>query len=278
MIAYYEGETQHPPSTILPKLAIALDVSTDELLNLSSIKKTTCTTATVYLEVKSKSKRELCVREMYNAKDVIIIQGDSRKALEQMPDNTFQSCITSPPYWGLRDYGIEGQIGAEKDPKDLIGIPWRLAFALQEDGWFLRSDIIWNKPNCQPESVKDRPTRAHEYIFLLTKSKMYDYDHDAVKEPSVNGGKAKNRRSVWNIKTNGFHGAHFAVFPPELVRLCLLAGSAPGSKIIDPFFASGTVGVVSQEAHRFCTGIELNPEYIKIAVDRISNVYPTLAF
>lgn len=286
------------------------------------------------------AKRASRVREVYNAHEVKIIQGDSRRALAKVPDETFQCCITSPPYWGLRDYGIDGQIGAEIDPaayikdlvaifrevrrtltddgtlwlnigdsytsgnrkwrdndkknparamtyraptpeglkpKDLIGVPWRLALALQEDGWFLRSDIIWNKPNCQPESVKDRPTRSHEYVFLMSKSKMYYYDFAAIKEPSLNGGGPKNRRTVWDINTNGFHGAHFAVFPPELVRLCMRAGSKPGSTVLDPFFGSGTVGVVSMEEGRECFGIELNPEYVKIAVDRINQVHPRLA-
>ncbi|MBU1693796.1 MAG: site-specific DNA-methyltransferase [Verrucomicrobia bacterium] len=283
--------------------------------------------------------RDLCVREVYNRNDIRIIQGDSRQALESFPDNTFQCCITSPPYWGLRDYGIPGQIGAEDvpdqyiadlvkifrevrralredgtlwlnigdsytsgdrrwrapdkknparamsyrpptpqglKPKDLIGIPWRIAFALQADGWYLRSDIVWNKPNCQPESVKDRPTRAHEYVFLFSKSESYFYDYAAIQEPSINGNGPKNRRTVWNVNTNGFHGAHFAVFPPELVRLCLLAGSKTGAQVLDPFFGSGTVGLVCREHQRHCVGIELNPEYVKIALERIGQAQPTL--
>jgi len=261
-----------------------------------------------------------------------LIGGDSRTILSSIPDNTFQCCITSPPYWGLRDYEITGQIGAENNieeyisdlvnifseikrtlredgtlwlnigdsftsgnrkwrdpdkknpargmsyrpptpkglkPKDLIGVPWKLAFALQEDGWYLRSDIIWNKPNCQPESVKDRPTRSHEYIFLLSKSEKYYYDFQAIKE-LANNGVLKNRRSVWNINTNGFKGAHFAVFPPELVKLCMLAGSKQNSLVIDPFFGSGTVGIVSDALERNCVGVELNPDFIKIAMERIS--------
>jgi len=288
----------------------------------------------------TRQKSAMRVREVYNAHDVKIVQGDSRRALAKIPDSTFQCCITSPPYWGLRDYGIDGQIGAEFDPseyikdlvgifrevrrtlrddgtlwlnigdsytsgnrkwrdtdkknparamtyrpptpeglkpKDLIGVPWRLALALQEDGWFLRSDIIWNKPNCQPESVKDRPTRAHEYVFLMSKAKMYYYDFEAIKEPSRNGGGRKNRRTVWDINTNGFHGAHFAVFPPELVRTCMRAGSKPGSTVLDPFFGSGTVGVVSMEERRECLGIELNPEYVKIAKDRVRKTQPLLS-
>jgi DNA modification methylase/DNA-binding XRE family transcriptional regulator len=334
-ISYYENESQHPPSSILPKLSLALNISTDRLLDVDSSNKQ----RPAYPTAKQNRKKRLYVREVYNAHSVRIIQGDSRKALQKIPDQTFQCCITSPPYWGLRDYGITGQIGAEnapdlyiedmvsifrevrrtlKDngtlwlnvgdsytsgnrkwrdtdkknparamsyrpptpeglkPKDLIGIPWKLAFALQEDGWYLRSDIIWNKPNCQPESVKDRPTRSHEYIFLLTKSKKYYYDHDAIKEPSLYAGKPKNKRTVWQINTNGFHGAHFAVFPPELVRTCILAGSQTGSHVLDPFFGSGTVGLVCHEAQRGCTGIELNPDYVKIALERIQQSQPTL--
>ena len=285
-------------------------------------------------------RRKMLVREVYDDDDIRIVQGDSRRALADIPDNTFQCCITSPPYWGLRDYGINGQIGAENDPdayiadlvgifrevrrtlredgtlwlnigdsytsgdrrwrapdkknparamsyrpptpkglkpKDLIGVPWRLALALQADGWFLRSDIIWNKPNCQPESVKDRPTRAHEYVFLMSKSESYFYDFEAILEPSTNGNGPKNRRTVWNINTNGFHGAHFAVFPPELVRVCLLAGSKPGARVLDPFFGSGTVGLVCREYQRQCVGIELNPEYVKIALDRIGKAVPASA-
>jgi DNA modification methylase len=285
------------------------------------------------------TRRAARVREVYSEEDIRIVQGDSRRALSEIPNNTFQCCITSPPYWGLRDYGIAGQIGAESDPdtyiqdlvavfrevrrtlradgtlwlnigdsytsgdrrwrapdkknagramsyrpptpkglkpKDLIGVPWRLALALQVDGWFLRSDIVWNKPNCQPESVRDRPTRAHEYIFLMSKAESYFYDFEAIKEPSTNGIAPKNRRTVWNINTNGFRGAHFAVFPPELVRLCLLAGSRPGSVVLDPFFGSGTVGLVCREYQRHCVGIELNPDYVRMAVERIEKLGPSL--
>lgn len=264
-----------------------------------------------------------------------IIIGDARKELANFPDQTFQCCVTSPPYWGLRDYEIEGQIGAEMDvndyishltsvfrevkrtlkddgtlwlnigdsytsgnrkwrqtdkknparamkyrpptpeglkPKDLIGIPWKLAFALQADGWYLRSDIIWYKPNCQPESVKDRPTQSHEYVFLLTKSKMYYYDYEAIKE-TTNGGKGKkNKRSVWQINTNGFNGAHFAVFPPALVEPCILAGSKEKDLILDPFLGSGTVGEVCMKFDRNCVGIELKAEYAEIAIRRLKNV------
>jgi DNA modification methylase/DNA-binding XRE family transcriptional regulator len=347
VIAYYEGETQHPPTTILPRLSRALGVSADKLLSGDDQTSgylgaravgSKQASATIY-PIRHTDGRKSCVREVYHEDDLRIIQGDSRRALASMPDDAFQCCITSPPYWGLRDYGIAGQIGAEASPtdyiadlvaifrevrrtlredgtlwlnigdsytsgdrrwrapdkknparamtyraptpkglkpKDLIGVPWRLALALQADGWFLRSDIIWNKPNCQPESVKDRPTRAHEYVFLMSKAESYFYDFDAILESSTNGQTPKNRRTVWNINTNGFHGAHFAVFPPELVRLCLLAGSKPGSTVLDPFFGSGTVGQVCREYQRNCVGIELNPEYVKIALDRIRRAEPTL--
>lgn len=338
VIAYYEGETKHPPTQILPRLAQVLNVSVEVLLQ-GDDKVTTADdgrkpapedTKTVYPFISDVC--DAVVREVYHEDDIKIVQGDSRRALQSVPDGVFQCCITSPPYWGLRDYGIDGQIGAESDvdayiadlvsifrevrrtlrddgtlwlnigdsytsgdrrwrapdkknagramsyrpptprglkPKDLIGIPWRLALALQTDGWYLRSDIVWNKPNCQPESVKDRPTRAHEYVFLMSKNESYYYDFEAILEPSTNGQQSKNRRTVWNINTNGFHGAHFAVFPPELVRVCLLAGSKHGSVVLDPFLGSGTVGLACREYGRECYGIELNPEYVKMAVDRI---------
>lgn len=149
-------------------------------------------------------------------------------------------------------------------PKDLIGIPWRLAFALQQDGWYLRSDVIWYKPNCMPESVKDRPTRAHKYVFLFTKSEQYYYNHEAVRE--TNG---RNRRSVWSVPTQAFKDAHFATFPPALIEPCILAGSRPGDFVLDPFFGAGTVGVVCDALNRRYVGIELNPDYIKIALKRL---------
>ena len=153
-------------------------------------------------------------------------------------------------------------------PKDLLGIPWRLAFALQEDGWYLRSDIVWYKPNTMPESVKDRPTRAHEYIFLLTKSEQYYYDYEAVMENNGNG--RRNRRSVWLVNTQPFSDAHFATFPPALIEPCILAGSRAGDCVLDPFFGSGTVGLVCQEHERRFVGIELRPEYIAIARKRLA--------
>ncbi len=339
VVAYYEGETKHPPTQMLPRLAQVLNVSVEILLQGNGEGEAEAAESNEPLAERVKDEypcppaaHDAVVREVYYEDDIKIVQGDSRRALRSLPEGIFQCCITSPPYWGLRDYGIEGQIGAESDvdayisdlvsifrevrrtlrhdgtlwlnigdsytsgdrrwrapdkknagramsyrpptpqglkPKDLIGVPWRLALALQADGWYLRSDIVWNKPNCQPESVKDRPTRAHEYVFLMSKEESYYYDFEAVREPSTDGQQEKNRRTVWNINTNGFHGAHFAVFPPELVRVCLLAASKPGSIVLDPFLGSGTVGLVCREYGRECYGIELNPDYVKLAVDRI---------
>jgi site-specific DNA-methyltransferase (cytosine-N4-specific) len=145
-------------------------------------------------------------------------------------------------------------------PKELIGIPWKLAFALQRAGWFLRADVIWRKPNAQPESVKDRPTRSHEYVFFLTKSEQYYYDNQAVREPND-----RNVRSVWDINTMPLKDVHFATFPPKLVEPCLLLASKEGDIVLDPFLGSGTVGVVAVELGRAFLGIELNPEYVEIA-------------
>ena len=314
-------------------------------------------------------------------------------------------CVTSPPYWGLRDYGVAGQLGLEQTmteylgkmvdvfrevrrvlrhdatlwlnigdsyastgghtdsfsndrrggynignrpehnkrdfrvrpdallkPKDLCGIPWRLAFALQADGWYLRSDIIWHKPNPMPESVADRPTKAHEYIFLLSKSKTYFYDADAIREPlrpktfttfgcerkSKGGGDlvaadnwsrdvpvrkprllknehtgdrrkvgfndrwdsaeasgqiaGANKRTVWTVAPRPYKGAHFAVFPPQLIEPCILAGCPPGGTVLDPFFGSGTTGQVAAEQGKDCIGIELNREYVKLALERLEKV------
>ncbi|RJO60688.1 MAG: site-specific DNA-methyltransferase [Dehalococcoidia bacterium] len=264
--------------------------------------------------------------------DSLILEGDALHALRLLPSSSVQCVVTSPPYWGLRDYGIDGQIGLETTlpqflnhlvaifnevkrvlrddgtlwlnigdgytsgnrgyratdkknparamtvrpdtpeglkPKDLQGIPWRLAFALQNDGWYLRSDIVWHKPNAMPESVKDRPTRAHEYLFMLTKSERYLYDYEAVKEVGLNG-KLRNRRSVWNINTQAFPDAHFATFPPKLIDPCILASSKPGDYVLDPFFGTGTVGVVCLQQYRRYVGIELHPEYVAIAAKRLN--------
>jgi site-specific DNA-methyltransferase (cytosine-N4-specific) len=261
-----------------------------------------------------------------------IIVGDALSVLAGFRSRTFRCCTTSPPYFGLRDYGIPNQIGAERDvkgyvanlvaifrevrrvltddgtlwlnlgdsytsgnrtwrdndrknparamayrpptpdglkPKDLIGVPWRVAFALQEDGWYLRSEIIWHKPNCQPESVRDRPTRSHEHVFLLSKSQDYYYDYEAAKEPANSHGRPRNRRSMWSINTEAFPGAHFATFPPGLVEPCITAGSEPGDVVLDPFFGSGTVGEVCMKYHRRFVGIELNPDYADLAKRRL---------
>tara|TARA_R100000664_G_scaffold8283_1_gene13691 strand:+ start:40 stop:1002 length:963 start_codon:yes stop_codon:yes gene_type:complete len=311
------------------------------------------------------------------AKVNTILQGDVIERLQDIEDNTIQCVVTSPPYWGLRDYGEDEQLGLEETPeeyvenmvkvfrevrralkddgtlwlnlgdsyssggmstttnqtlrgnndygvtrpkpsenikpKDLIGIPWRVAFALQQDGWYLRQDIIWHKPNPMPESVTDRCTKSHEYIFLLTKSANYYYDADAIREPhtwvenkprpsgmSRNGKKyrekvkyggggtgfsghsgsykadgsplnhplGRNKRSVWKINTQPYKEAHFAVFPEKLPELCIKAGSKKGDIVLDPFFGSGTTGYVAQRLYRKWLGIELNPEYIKIANKR----------
>ena len=261
-----------------------------------------------------------------------LFEGNALQVLQALPSNSVRCAVTSPPYWGLRDYGIQGQIGLEPTmpqflnqlvrifaevkrvlmpdgtlwlnigdgytsgnrgyratdkknparamstrpqtpdglkPKDLMGVPWRLAFALQDDGWFLRSDVVWNKPNAMPESVKDRPIRSHEYLFMFTKSERYHYNHEAVKEPTDCGTGKRSRRSVWNVNTKAFAGAHFATFPPELIRPCVLASSQPGDFVLDPFFGSGTVGLVSQEENRQYIGIELNPDYIRMAATRL---------
>ena len=261
----------------------------------------------------------------------LIAQGDALTVLRCLPSESVRCIITSPPYWGLRDYGIAEQIGLEESlpqflnrlvavfaearrvlrddgtlwlnigdgytsgnrgyrapdkknparamevrpdtpeglkPKDLMGIPWHLAFALQADGWYLRADLVWNKPNAMPESVKDRPSRAHEYLFLLSKSERYLYQADAVAEITEAGGR-RNRRSVWNINTRPFAGAHFATFPPELIRPCIRAGTEPGDFVLDPFFGSGTVGLVCQQEKRQYVGVELNPDYVALAADRL---------
>lgn len=264
-----------------------------------------------------------------------IIPGNTKIIAPLLPNNFYSSIITSPPYWGLRDYGYGDQIGAEIElndyinelvqifrvlrdklrddgtfwlnigdsytsgnrswragdkknparsmsyrpptpsglkPKDLIGIPWRLALALQADGWYLRSDIIWYKPNCQPESVKDRPTQSHEYIFMFSKNEKYSYDYESIKEPSKTDGKLRNKRSVWQVNTEPFPDAHFATFPIELIKPIIKASSQKKEFILDPFFGSGTVGVACKLLGRNFHGIELKEEYIQIANKRIKNV------
>jgi site-specific DNA-methyltransferase (cytosine-N4-specific) len=272
-------------------------------------------------------------------KPVLMVLGDARHELPKLPDSTFQCCVTSPPYWGVRDYGVNGQIGAEPiltdyvnhltsvfrevrrvlrpdgtlwlnigntyssggrtwrqedsknrgramsyrpptpeglKPKDLIGVAWMVAMSLQQDGWYLRNDLIWSKPNCQPESVKDRITVSHEYVFLLTKSERYYFNQQAIAEPRKDGAGFKNRRTVWNINTEPFPEAHFAVFPPDLVRPCILAGTKSGDIVFDPFFGSGTVGQVALELGRRCVGVEMKSDYLEIAKRRVKGVQPAL--
>ena len=158
--------------------------------------------------------------------------------------------------------------------KDLIGIPWRVALALQADGWYLRQDIIWSKPNPMPESVADRCTKSHEYIFLLSKKPHYYYDHEAVKEPAVYGQEKKNKRSVWAVNAKGYKGAHFAVYPENLILPCVLAGCPQDGTVFDPFTGSGTTAVVALKNGRNYIGTELNPDYIKIAEARIKESVP----
>ena len=208
-----------------------------------------------------------------------------------------RSTTTNQTLRGNNDYGVTRPKPSENiKPKDLIGIPWRVAFALQQDGWYLRQDIIWHKPNPMPESVTDRCTKSHEYIFLLTKSANYYYDAESIKEPAQNWGTrdrsnfrngtkdkllihnglkdanfaelGRNKRSVWKINTKPYKDAHFAVFPEKLPKLCIQAGSKKGDIVLDPFFGSGTTGFVAQRLYRKWLGIELNPEYIKIANKR----------
>ena len=273
---------------------------------------------------------------------LMIIVGDCLEQMAHIESQSVQTCVTSPPYWGLRDYGHNGQMGLEETPdeyianlvkvfaevrrvlkddgtlwlnlgdsyglkpKDLIGIPWRVAFALQADGWYLRQDIIWAKPNPMPESVKDRCTKSHEYLFLLSKSPKYYYDNEAIKEPSLGLGKTairfggnkygdsddpkhatksgneytdsgkRNKRDVWTINAKPFKGAHFAVMPEALVEPCVLAGSREGDIVLDPFLGSGTVAVVAELHRRNWIGCELNPDYAAIAEARIASAQPEM--
>ena len=299
--------------------------------------------------------------------------GDCLETLKRMPDGIVNTCVTSPPYFGLRDYGHAGQIGLEQTPeefigklvevfrevrrvlrddgtlwvnmgdsynahpgqrkttdsiglkqasnegsntapsrhvdgikpKDLIGIPWMLAFALRADGWYLRQDIIWAKPNPMPESVTDRCTKSHEYIFLLSKSATYYYDNAEIAEPLIRPDEAnrktpakfggadkhveagkqsrlhsgneyvgtkdgtRNKRSVWTVSTKPYSGAHFATFPPDLIEPCILAGAPAGGVVLDPFFGSGTTGQVSQNLGRQWIGCELNESYKPLQDERL---------
>jgi len=252
-----------------------------------------------------------------------------------------QTCVTSPPYFGLRDYGHPGQIGLEQTPeqyvaamvevfrcvrdvladdgtlwlnlgdsygpgKQLLGVPWCVALALQADGWVLRQDIIWHKPNPMPESVRDRCTKAHEYLFLFSKQERYFFDSEAMKEPAVGNAsgaaasfkragskreqtipgqgygthrperedvaynETRNRRSVWTVATRPYKGAHFATFPPALIEPCILAGSRPGDVVLDPFMGSGTTAAVALQHGRQYLGCELNREYETLQRDRLS--------
>jgi len=296
-----------------------------------------------------------------------IYLGDSLEILKTFPDDCVDMCVTSPPYYGLRDYGEKEQIGLEKTPeqyvqklvnifrevkrilkpegtfwlnigdsyagtgtgqkdaviasfgkikdfkdvgyvktklngyksKDLIGIPWMVAFALRNDGWYLRQDIIWAKPNPMPEPVKDRCTKAHEYIFLLSKNQKYYYDSDSIKEKcNWNGqsgaknynwekdGRSKNenqtpkeyanKRDVWTITTKPYKEAHFATFPQALIKPMILAGCPEGGIVLDPFMGAGTTAVVCKKLHRNYLGIELNPKYIELANKRIEKTRETL--
>jgi len=300
----------------------------------------------------------------------MIIFGDCRETMRQWAKDGIkaQTCVTSPPYYGLRDYGHDGQIGLEETPeqyikamvevfrcvwdvleddgtlwlnigdsyarqggresnqprhwdgrektsgsmhstrmaqdiglkpKDLIGIPWMLAFALRADGWYLRQDIIWHKPNPMPESVQDRCTKAHEYIFLMSKSSKYYYDNDAIKEKAhttdstnrnrdesrlnntpgrtrmagltTNHYEMKNKRSVWTVTTKPYSGAHFATFPTDLIEPCIKAGCPEGGVVLDPFMGSGTTAYVAALNNRKYLGCELNPAYKPLQDERIKN-------
>ena len=303
--------------------------------------------------------------------------GDCIESMKAMPAQSVHTCVTSPPYFGLRDYGMDGQIGLEDTPdafvsrlvevfrevrrvlrddgtlwlnlgdsyasyrdgkatpdttrgdstgtlvpkgsaknrsastfagtsikhKDLIGIPWRVAFALQADGWYLRQDIIWHKPNPMPESVRDRCTKAHEYVFLLSKSPRYYFDNETIKEPAAEsslarlsqatldqqvgsarvpgktngnmkavGGDMRNKRSVWTVTTKPFKGAHFATFPPDLIEPCILAGAPRGGVVLDPFGGSGTTAGVAIKNGRNAVLCELNPEYAALVPSRINRI------
>lgn len=177
-------------------------------------------------------------------------------------------------YISSRALGVSGLVGSLKQ-KDLVGIPWRVAFALQDDGWYLRQDIIWAKPNPMPEPVKDRCTKSHEHIFLLTKNSKYYFDSEAIKEPSKEG-LFRNKRDVWKIQTRPYPEAHFATFPTEIPEICIKAGSKLGDVVLDPFAGAGTTGLVAIRLNRDALLIELNPEYIKLIEKRVHEDAPML--
>lgn len=285
-----------------------------------------------------------------------VFVGDCIERMQEIPDQTINCCVTSPPYFGLRDYGQDGQLGLEASPdefvealvrvfrevrrvlrddgtvwlnlgdsysrstakggsgpggknkeewgygaaqaakegssdnavgradrpgtrsgglgeKQLLGIPWRVAFALQADGWYLRQDIIWHKPNPMPESVRDRCTKAHEYIFLLSKGAKYYYDHEASKEnTSTNNGDKRNRRSVWAVNSRPYKGAHFATFPPDLIEPCILAGCPEGGVVLDPFGGSGTTAGVAITNNRNAVICELSEDYAGLIPERVRSI------
>ena len=304
-------------------------------------------------------------------KDLILF-GDCKKTLSAFLPKSARMCVTSPPYYGLRDYGGEDkQIGQEDTPeefinnlvevfrevrdiltddgtlwvnlgdsyynyrpskgqsypkqtvsktkqdlpdkcakrankleglkeKDLIGIPWLFAFAMRADGWYLRQDIIWHKPNPMPESVKDRCTKSHEYIFLFSKNKKYFYDNEAIKEPAKDWGTrdrtngkyhnegtglqphsgltksypTKNKRSVWSVTVKPYKEAHFATYPPDLIEPCILAGSEEGDTVLDPFMGAGTTAAVAKSLNRHYIGCELNEDYGNLIQKRIQDYQP----
>lgn len=306
-----------------------------------------------------------------------IFQGDALAGLARLAPCTVQACVTSPPYWRLRNYGVDGQLGLEQTPqeyiaalvdvfegvrrvlrddgtlwvvigdsyasahgdgggnptgkhsyqgdtsrreqrraplgmksKDLIGIPWMLAFAMRDAGWYLRQDIIWHKTQPMPESVKDRCTKAHDYLFLFSKNARYHYDSDAIAEPlrsdparwgrhtkrdpgaqalrprpmwrngndgsEWGNGETRNKRDVWTVATAPFSGQHFATYPPALIEPCILAGCPEGRIVLDPFMGAGTTGLVAARLRRYFIGCELNPEYVQVAHDRIVSESPLL--
>ena len=270
-----------------------------------------------------------------------IYQGDSLGVLKTFEDNSIDCCVTSPPFYALRNYGVNGQIGLEETPekyierltevfmevyrifkpngtlwlnigdsyngsggnhkegqkndtgfqgalgvrcggkgarvkwlkpKDLIGVPWLLAFSLRNAGWYLRQDIIWAKNSCMPESVKDRCTKSHEYIFLMSKSQKYYFDYESIQEEGISDSDypVRNKRDVWTINPKSNKEAHFATYPQELIAPCILAGCPEGGVVLDPFMGSGTTGLAALKLGRRYIGIELNENYIDIANKRLA--------